>query len=255
MSKANLIKLNLFLSGLGLICLGLPGIASAALDVPIGISYQPAPDVAGSKPRTPSNIELFVLNVAKAQDLRVVTPDAAIASLQDHAINSWVGVLDSNTKIPLGIKQNKIDWSASPMAIMRTDTDIKSWSDIQGRSVCISQDSRYLGETHSRFKAVEDIYPTVVDALLALRIGQCDLALLEQDFVKNLLHYPEWQKFSAQLQPYRQTSLVQLFSADVLNTKALSQPLMADNLNALAKEQAKSIAFEVYLDQTVPDCH
>lgn len=250
-------KLKKLVLSLSMASLGLPMLAYAAtpIDDPVGISYQPAPDIAGGKPRSPSNVELFVLKVAKAENLQVISPDAAVASLEQHKINSWVGVLDASTKLPSGIKQVKLDWSASPMAIMRTDTDIKSWADTKGRSMCVSKDSRYLGEVHSKFGAIEDIYPTVVDALVALRIGACDAALLEEDFVSNLLHYPEWKKFSAQLKPYRATNLVQLFNVDTFNAKALSQAMQTENLNALAKEQAKSIAFEVYLDQTVPDCH
>jgi polar amino acid transport system substrate-binding protein len=114
-----------------------------------------------------------------------------------------------------------------------------------------------VGELSARFAAIEQVYPSATDALLALRTGQCDAAVEDEGFLRALLKYPEWRKFSAQLQPYRTAALTQLRRPELpeAGRQALRQALAPASLRRQAAEQAKAIAFEVYLDQTVPDCH
>lgn len=146
------------------------------------------------------------------------------------------------------------------MVIMRTDTDILQWQHVKGRNVCVSQNSRYVGWLDSRYGALERVYPAVADALLALRTGECDAAIHDDVLLDELLNLPEWQKFSARLVADNSYELRWLLTNP--------QPKLAAYLQQTAltwKKQglwqtwnqgrARDIAFEVYLDQVVTDCH
>jgi len=180
-----------------------------------------------------------------------------VQQLADGTLDAWVGVWPAAAGVPAGVRHTALAWSVAPMAIMRTDTDIRSWADLSGRTVCLSEDGRVTGELSARFGAIEQIYASATDALLALRIGQCDAAVQDEDFLKQLLTFPEWQKFSAQLAPYRSQTLTRLMRADLPAPRktAVRQATAPDRLRELTRQQAQDIAFEVYLDQTVPDCH
>ncbi|MGB6155502.1 ABC transporter substrate-binding protein [Castellaniella sp.] len=224
----------------------------------LGVANVPDAPVPGAKPRTPVRIE--VLAGAKwegSAPMQAVAADQALAQLQDGQLDAWVGVLPENSQVSQQVLKQTVAWSVSPMAIMRTDTDIHDWASLAGRTVCLSADGRYVGELNARLGAIEQVYASATDALLALRTGQCDAAVQDEGFLRQLLKYPEWHKFSAQLAPYRKASLTQLVRADLPTSarKALQQVFSAKNLTQLGKEQAKTIAFEVYLDQAVPDCH
>jgi len=159
--------------------------------------------------------------------------------------------------LPEGVERVPLGWSASPMAIMRSDTTIGRWEELKHHTVCLAADGRYRGELAARYGAVEQVYPSATDALLALRTGQCDATVQDEGFLRELLKFPEWHKFSATLAPYRHQSLVRLVRADLPSAQRLSLSRVTGiaTLQAAAQRQARDIAFEVYLDQTVPDCH
>lgn len=232
--------------------------AQAAGGWRLGVEQLPDAQVPGAKPRTPVRVEALavgtVQNGAPPQALGV---DRALEQLQSDQLDAWVGIVPGDAALPGGVQRQELEWSASPMAILRTDTDIHDWAALAGRTVCLSADGRFVGELSARFAAIEQVYPSATDALLALRVGQCDAAVQDESFLRQLLTYPEWRKFSAQLAPYRRMGLTQLRRAGLSASgrRALQQAMGPAGLQHEVQEQAKAIAFEVYLDQTVPDCH
>ncbi|WP_322995148.1 transporter substrate-binding domain-containing protein [Castellaniella sp.] len=235
-----------------------PAVAQEAGGWRVGVAEVPPAPEPGAKPRTSARIEVLAGQAtAHAATLQAVAQDQVGRKLQQSDLDGWVGVWSATEDLPAGVQRRVLDWSVSPMAIMRTDTDIHQWADLAGRTVCLSADGRYVGELAARHAAIEQVYPSATDALLALRVGRCDAAVQDEGLLRQLLTFPEWRKFSAQLAPERQVTLVQLqrtdLSADAV--AALHQSVAPAQLQKLAQQQAKSIAFEVYLDQTVPDCH
>ncbi|MGA0585001.1 MAG: ABC transporter substrate-binding protein [Castellaniella sp.] len=224
----------------------------------LGVAEVPAPQAPGAKVRTTARIEVLAGQLGQgAAPLQAVAAGQAAQQVADGALDAWVGVWSGEDAPPSGVRVSRLAWSAGPMAIMRTDTDIRAWSDLSGRTVCLSADGRVPGELSARFGAIEQIYASAADALLALRIGQCDAAVQDEDFMKQLLAFPEWSKFSAQLAPYRSQTLTRLVRDDLSAPRdaAVRQATSPQRLRELARQQARDIAFEVYLDQTVPDCH
>ncbi|MFC4299001.1 ABC transporter substrate-binding protein [Castellaniella hirudinis] len=254
-------------AGLVAAALAVSGVAAAADAAPLpaagdgwrlGVAEVPAPHAPGAKVRTTARIEVLAGQLGEGgAPLQAVAVGQAAQQLTDGALDAWVGAWTDGRALPEGLRATRLSWSAAPMAIMRTDTDIHAWSDLGGRTVCLSADGRVSGELSARFGAIEQIYASAADALLALRVGQCDAAVQDEDFLKQLLTYPEWRKFSAQLAPYRAQALTRLVRDDLATPRktAVRQATSAERLRELARQQARDIAFEVYLDQTVPDCH
>jgi polar amino acid transport system substrate-binding protein len=203
-------------------------------------------------------METLLLEAKPGQvQLRQIATAQGADQVRQGRLAAWVGALPAAAPLPPGVRRVALGWSTSPMAIMRTDTTIHAWADLKRRTVCLAGDGRYVGELAERYGAIEQIYPSSTDALLALRTGQCDATVQDEDFLRNLLKFPEWKKFSATLQPYRHEELVSLVRDDLpaAQRAALSERTGPAKLRTLAKKQAQDIAFEVYLDQAVPDCH
>lgn len=247
--------------------------ADTAAGVRIGVQQLAAAPVPGAKPRTPLRVEAWLAQQASQEGLlasspvqwhwQVVKPEAAWRALSEGTLDVWLGVLPASASVPAGFEAHSLAWDTAAMAIMRTDTDIVSWDALSQRTVCLAADGRHVGEMARRFGAQEQVYPAAADALLALRIGDCDAAVMDHDFLRRVLAFPEWQKFSARLLPQEEQQLTLVSRADVgaerRRTKG-SQPLWRTLFDAVrqdgfARQQAQDIAFEVYLDQTVPDCH
>lgn len=242
---------------------GLAGFSAQAAPGPadgprIGIAEIPPALVPGAKVRTPVQLEtLLIPGTGHGLQPQSVPADQAADRIHQGTLDAWVGALPPDASLPEGVRRVALSWSASPMAIMRSDTTIRRWEDLGRRTVCLAADGRYRGELALRYGAIEQVYPSATDALLALRTGRCDATVQDEGFLRELLKFPEWHKFSAVLEPYRHQDLVRLMRSDLPATQQalLSRETGPATLQAAAKKQARDIAFEVYLDQTVPDCH
>jgi polar amino acid transport system substrate-binding protein len=230
-----------------------------------GVSHVVPPYVAGAKFRTPEGIDTALVNEV-ARRMRV-TPaivqadiknstrllaegkaDVVLAAVPDNALSRYPAGI-----IPTG-------YSAAPMAIMRTDTDIKTWEQLKGRKVCLSEGGLYAGTLAARYGALEKVYKAPADSLLALRIGGCDAAVHDDTLLNELITLPEWKKFSAKLPAGPRASLVFAVLEGHAKTAAFLKQLAREwktkgYLDQQMKKMVRHIAFEVYLDQDVPDCH
>lgn len=233
----------------------------------VGMHYVVPPFVGGSKVRTPEAIDTALAEDLAARldaDLRAVPisgPDSGNkpegfsprADLMLAAIGPGYDVPPAFATVPTG-------YTARPMAIMRTDTDIKSWDQLKGRTVCLSEGGLYVGAMAQRYGAIEKIFKAPADSLLALRTGGCDAAVHDDIMLKELLKLPEWKKFSASLPPGPAAPLAFIVPRDDAATIALLDKLVREwkaskHLADLTRNRVRDIAFEVYLDQVVADCH
>lgn len=156
-------------------------------------------------------------------------------------------------------KAYRLPIESRPMAIMRSDTRLRAWVDLADRTVCVSRNSRHRGYAAS-YGASEIMFPAPADALLALRRGACDAAVHEAGVLQAMTRLPEWAKFSASLPLGQARSLHavlpgELSEQDEQLLKQLRQLVSASATQAMYARVARDIAFEVYLDQVVEDCH
>lgn len=226
----------------------------------VSVAHVPPVALPGAKVRTTARIELLL-----AQDL-AGGPDAELLSASDpvqavHAHRDagiWLGVWpQAQGSVPEDMVRRSLHYPIGPMAIMRSDTSIHEWSALAARSVCVVEGEPYVGEIAARFGAIEQRYPSATDALLAVRAGQCDAGVMSDRLLTALQEFPEWKKFSARLPAYRHEDLVWASTqsgADVLWNSRM-RAVTSAKLAAMTTQQARDIAFEVYLDQVVPDCH
>lgn len=224
-----------------------------------GVEYVVPEYKGGMKFRTPETIDM-----ALVQDLarRVHLPLASVRLGNGASGNADVmlkAIPESDisrataTIIPIG-------YSAGPMAIMRTDTDIKSWEQLKGRTVCLAEGGRYVGMLTAKYGAIEKVQKAPADSLLALRVGYCDAAVHDSTMLEELLNLPEWKKFSARLPAGPRSTLAFVIPAADRKSAEILKRVASDWSNAgypeqLTKKAVQNIAFEVYLDQNVPDCH
>lgn len=235
-----------------------------------GVSYVVPPYVAGARFRTPESIETALVEDIAARLRMPSTTVQADRSNRAKLLKSGEADILLLSARNVGATADALRrtavvvptaYSAAPMAIMRTDTDIKSWKQLRGRLVCLSEGGAYVGAIAAKYGAIEKVYKAPADSLLALRIGDCDAAVHDDTMLLELLTLPEWKKFSAKLTPIvSRTSL--LLGAPVRDAQTailLKQIAREWETGGFVREKmknmARNIAFEVYLSQDVPDCH
>ncbi|MCA1323162.1 transporter substrate-binding domain-containing protein [Herbaspirillum sp. alder98] len=231
----------------------------------IGLDYVPPVYKGGMKFRTPESIDTVLADDLAAQlklksaSLKNNPVADAMQSLKSGHADVVLTLAPAGETLAADTVAIPTGYSAGGMAIMRTDTTIKKWEDLKGRTVCVSEGAPYVGTLASRYGAIEKVMRAPADSLLAVRVGDCDAAVHDDTMMKELFKLPEWKKFSAQLAPTsRQQLVLKVRGADAADLVLLRQAAARWNETYWAgvkKKWANNVAFEVYLDQNVPDCH
>jgi len=231
----------------------------------VGLDYVPPVYKGGMKFRTPEGVDTVLADDLAAQlklrsdSVKVGPAGDAMQSLKRGRADLVLTLASAGEVLPADTVAIATGYSAGGMAIMRTDTNIKKWEDLKGRTVCVSEGAPYVGTLALRYGAVEKVMRAPADSLLAVRVGECDAAVHDDTMMKELFKLPEWKKFSAQLVPTsRQQLVLQVRGADPADLDALRQAAARWNdayWVAVKKKWVNNVAFEVYLDQNVPDCH
>lgn len=228
----------------------------------VGLERVEPPYVAGAKFRTAEGIaEPLAQELAQRLQVKLAArridparrSDRAGTDLQLMALADNDALYKSATVVPIG-------YVSGPMAIMRSDTTIKSWPELKGRTVCVLEGGPYAGTLAAQYGAIEQPHKAPADSLLALRTGACDAAVHESALLEELIKLPEWKKFSAQLSPRSRRALALVASSNDTDITRFLQQTVADwrahqSVHQLLTKSVRNIAFEVYLDQNVPDCH
>jgi polar amino acid transport system substrate-binding protein len=225
----------------------------------VGLDYVIPEYKAGAKFRTPETIDN-----ALAEDLakRLQFPLATVKARPGLPAegNIVLTTLANPAALPRTHVAIPVGYSAGQMAIMRSDTTIKSWEQLKGRTVCVSEGGHDVGTLSAKYGAIEQVYKAPADALIAVRTGVCDATVHDSAMLEELIKLPEWKKFSARLPAGpRNTAAFVVPSGDKKSIAALrkvAEEWAASGYpDAVMKKAVQSIAFEVYLDQEVPDCH
>jgi polar amino acid transport system substrate-binding protein len=230
-----------------------------------GIPYVVPEYKAGMKFRTPETLDHALLeDVAKRLQLPLAAvrtePGKQAQLLASGKADIAIAMVAENDPLHRAATVIPIGYGAGPMAIMRTDTDIKSWEQLKGRKVCVSEGGIHVGTIAAKYGATELVYKAPADALIAVRVGACDATVHDSALLEELIRYPEWKKFSARLPTGpRKTLAFVVPAADTQSAVRLKQVVSDWSANGFLDKQLKTavrnIAFEVYLDQDVPDCH
>ncbi|WP_419195609.1 ABC transporter substrate-binding protein [Bordetella petrii] len=152
-------------------------------------------------------------------------------------------------------------YAARPKAVIRSDTQLESWKQVQGHSVCMATAAFQAQELAARWGATVRTYRVPSDALVAVREGACDIGLVDDAMWSPLMKFPEWKKFSSTLPADGpRAERIWLVSARDRAGAAWLADAMQDwrgqgAWKGMTDKWARDVAFDVYLDQEVPDCH
>jgi polar amino acid transport system substrate-binding protein len=182
-----------------------------------------------------------------------------LAMLRTGSVDAVLTALPDEVPLPPAWERISTGYAVAPMAIMRSDTDVRSWKQLKGRTVCLTAQGRYAGMPARQYGAREIHFDLISDALLGVRTGKCDAVVHDDIVLERLLTLPEWKKFSARLPAGSFVPLVLVFprkeGAANRFAAVAGQWRAARGSDPRVNGLVNQIAFDVYLKQDVPDCH
>ncbi|MCF7770292.1 transporter substrate-binding domain-containing protein [Achromobacter pulmonis] len=233
----------------------------------VGVPYLAPAPAAGAKIRTPEGLDIAMAE-RLAQDLGLPLRLRQVAA-GDAARLLGAGEVDvvladrspAAQALPDNLAAVATGYAARPKAVIRSDTGMRQGADARGRSVCMAEAATGAQALAHSWGARVRTFRVPSDALVAVREGNCDIGLVDDAVWEPLMRFPEWKKFSATLPAdgARHERVWLLPAADSATRSWLDARMRewarAGAWQALPAKWARDVAFDVYLDQEVPDCH
>ncbi len=195
------------------------------------------------------------------RDVRFVKIDLAQRgrALDEGAIDVFVGRFAARP-VPAGVDVFVSGYRSGLSVAMRTDTTVRSWKDLAGRTVCVSDANLQARETAISHGALVKVTDVPALSLMHVRTGDCDAAIHDATLLRALFDDKKWEKFSATLPATDALPLaVAVAHADPAMSATVREVLAsardASDWRAPARKWASNVAFEVELEQDSPDCH
>ncbi|MBV7485914.1 transporter substrate-binding domain-containing protein [Bordetella sp. BOR01] len=236
----------------------------------VGVPYLAPPAVAGAKIRTPERLDGVMAtklgeHLGLPVELVQVEPTLRASVLADGTVDLLLADRVAGQSAP-GLDAADVavvpaGYRARPKAVIRSDTALRNWRQVKGRSVCMSTAAVQAQALAAHWGAIVRTYRVPSDALVAVREGACDIGLVDDTTWAALMQFPEWKKFSATLPlDGPEAERVWLVRADDTAAGRWLAAAMREwqgqgAWRAMTGKWARDVAFDVYLDQEVPDCH
>jgi polar amino acid transport system substrate-binding protein len=233
----------------------------------VGVPYLAPPLAAGAKVRTPERLDSAIAQrLGKSLGLPVAFKQVDAAQAPALLASGAVDLVladqtreEGDAALPDGVKRVPTGYATRPQAVIRDDTAMRHWPDVAGHTVCMSEAAAAVQGLARHWGAAVRIYRVPSDALVAVREGQCDVGLVDDTVWTPLMGYPEWKKYSATL-PLEDSAVEHVW---LLRGKPEAGWLVGEMREwrgqgawrKMAAQWARNVAFDVYLDQSVPDCH
>lgn len=231
----------------------------------VGVSYLPPPHTPDMRYYIEEGFELAIAQElggklgANIALVRVAEADQA-AALADGRVDAVIARIAPDALFTRSARLVETGFESGLSLAMRSDTSIRSWSDLKGRTVCMPEANahgRSLAERHGA--TVREVRAPAI-ALMLVRTGECDAALHDRAVLDPLFDKPSWTKFSATLPPVEKTALVVAVAPqrrDVAEAtrRALAELGTRERWQLRAAKWASTVSFEVYRDQVAADCH
>ncbi|MFD1333489.1 transporter substrate-binding domain-containing protein [Methylopila musalis] len=267
------LPLRLAAAAAGLVALVAAGAVSATRPAPkppvsavrLGVAAPPAPTDPAGRVYLEEGFENDLAHALSGRlktpaEIVRLSPDEAEAALRDGRVDLLIARAGPDAASRRDVKVIPAGYASGVGAALRSDTDIHAWSDLRGRTACVSEANaagRRLAEDHgARLRLTSAPAPALID----LRTGLCDVSIHDAAQLKPLLSKRIWRKFSSTLPEVAPTSLAVLVSArqpDLAEWAAEATAAIAGGAggDTRAASWASMVDFEVYRDQVAADCH
>lgn len=233
----------------------------------VGVPYLAPEPVAGAKIRTPEGLDsVMAEKLARDLGLPLRLRQVTVADAARLLATGQVDVVLADQVLPAppppsGLAAVATGYATRPKAVIRSDTRMRQAADTRGRSVCMAEAAQGAQALARHWGAQVRTYRVPSDALVAVREGACDIGLIDDAVWQPLMRFPEWKKFSATLTADGvRHERVWLLPVSATAARAwLAERMRAwargGAWQTLSAQWARDVAFDVYLDQEVPDCH
>lgn len=180
-----------------------------------------------------------------------------------EALGGEVALIDASAKGYLRV--GKLDsgaayYSSEIAALAGNEAGPADWPDLAGEPFCVTEESPHTDLVVSRFGGVARTYPSAAQALIGLKLGECQAVVGDRVLLQQIAELPEWRRFDRLLPKLENKPLtLRIEAADTALQKRIEQFTASKQgegaLAEVTQHWIDEVAFQAYVLADTLDCH
>lgn len=151
-------------------------------------------------------------------------------------------------------------YSSEIAALTAAETGPAGWAELAGKAFCVTVGSPHLTTVTSRFGAIARVYPSVAQALIGLKLGECEAVVDNRLLLEQIAELPEWRRFNRMLSGLKDAEAELRVQAEDATLQRQIERVMASNrgskmLSEITQHWIDEVAFQAYVLADTLDCH
>jgi polar amino acid transport system substrate-binding protein len=151
-------------------------------------------------------------------------------------------------------------YSSDIGALTAAETGPADWADLVGKPFCITAGSPHSAIVVSRFGGIARVYPSAAQALIGLKLGECQAVVDDRLLLQQIAALPEWRRYNRLLPVLEEATLtLRIEAEDATLLQQIEQIMSSDQgqrtLAEITQHWIDEVAFQAYVLADTLDCH
>ncbi|MEL7560091.1 transporter substrate-binding domain-containing protein [Stutzerimonas chloritidismutans] len=151
-------------------------------------------------------------------------------------------------------------YSSEISALTASEAGPDGWAELAGEPFCVTAGSPHAGVVVGRFGGVAHIYPSTAQALIGLKLGECQAVVGDLVLLRQIAELPEWRRYSRLLPALGDAHVtLSVATADIALQQRIEQFTASregqDALAEVTQHWIEEVAFQAYVLADTLDCH
>ncbi len=145
-------------------------------------------------------------------------------------------------------------------ALAAAESGPAEWTDLAGEPFCVMVGSPHAAIVMSRFGGIAHAYPSAAQALIGLKLGECQAVVGDHLLLRQIAALPEWRRYNRLLPALEEAVVTLRVEADdaalqrrieQINSSEQGQEALAE----VTQHWIDEVAFQAYVLADTLDCH
>lgn len=167
----------------------------------------------------------------------------------------------AQTDLRMGALASGVAYYTSEVAALTSaESGPTRWEQLAGKPFCVSGGHPFAAMVASRFGGIARGYASAAQALIGLKLGECQAVVGDQTLLRQVAELPEWRRYNRLLPALNDVVLsLRIEASDATLQQRIEQDLSSEQgqkaLADVTQYWIDEVAFQAYVLADTLDCH
>jgi len=202
------------------------------------------------------------LSAAPAESMNEGFEAAWLKALADR-LGRDIELTDSAAQADLrmgNLASGAVYYTSEVAALTSTEAGPTDWGQLADKPFCVTGGHPYAATVASRFGGIARAYDSAAQALIGLKLGECQAVVGDQRLLRQIAELPEWRRYNRLLPALEDVALtLRIEASDATLQRRIDQLVSSEQghqaMAGVTQYWIDEVAFQAYVLADTLDCH